>query len=317
MFNVEEFVKKAIAEVQAQVGPDGKAIIACSGGVDSTVCAALVSKAIGDRLLAVYVDSGLMRKGETAEVRGMLEEMGINHKILDAGEQFFAALKGVIDPELKRKAVGEKFIRVFEAEAKTFGAQFLVQGTIAPDIIESGDANHKVVKSHHNVGGLPKDMGMTLVEPLKELFKGEVREIARYLGVKSAERQPFPGPALSVRCLGEVTPENIEIVRNACYIVEDEIKKAAAAGKMKLPWQYFAILLPTRSVGVQESSRAYGRTIVVRAVESTDAMTAQHALIPMDVLSAISVRITDEMKGIVNRVVYDITDKPPATIEWE
>lgn len=315
MFCVEEFIEKAVEDIKSKI--TGKAIIACSGGVDSMVSATLASKAIGDRLLAVYVDSGLMRKGETEEVKGMLEEMGINYMILDAADEFFAALKGITDPEQKRKAVGEKFIRVFERVAKDFGAEFLVQGTIAPDWIESGDDKHATIKSHHNVGGLPKEMGMSLVEPLYYLYKDEVREVARKLGVRSSERQPFPGPALSVRCLGEVTPENIAIVREACFIVEDEIQKAAAAGQMDLPWQYFAVLLPTRSVGVQGDRRAYGRTIAVRAVLSVNGMTANYARIPLDVLDAISTRITDTMKDSVNRVVYDITNKPPSTIEWE
>ncbi|MFA6804698.1 MAG: glutamine-hydrolyzing GMP synthase [Candidatus Methanomethylophilaceae archaeon] len=315
MLGVEDFVNEAIEDIKSKI--TGKAIIACSGGVDSMVAATLTSKAIGDRLLAVYVDNGLMRKGETDEVRTMMEHMGINFKIADAGEQFFAALKGVTDPEQKRKIIGEKFIRVFEAEARSFGADTLVQGTIAPDWIESGDGVRDTIKSHHNVGGLPKDLGMALVEPLRDLYKDEVRDVARFLGVEASERQPFPGPALAVRCLGEVTPENIEIVREACFIVEDEIRKAAAAGKMPLPWQYFAALLPTRSVGVQGDRRAYGRTIVIRAVESVDGMTATYAKIPMDVLDVMATRITNEMKSQVNRVVYDITNKPPSTIEWE
>lgn len=315
MFNADEFIEKSLEDIRSKV--TGKAIIACSGGVDSMTCAALVSKAIGDRLLAVYVDSGLMRKGETEEVRQMLEDMGINYKILDSADEFFGVLKGVVDPEEKRKAVGEKFIRIFEREAREFGAEFLVQGTIAPDWIESGDGKHKTVKSHHNVGGLPEDMEMTLCEPLWDLYKDEVRQVARKLNVKSSERQPFPGPALSVRCLGEVTPENIAIVREACYIVEDEIQKAAAAGQMDLPWQYFAALLPIRSVGVRADERAYGRTVVVRAVLTKDAMTAKYAQIPYEVLDAISARITGTMGDKVNRVVYDITNKPPATIEWE
>jgi GMP synthase (glutamine-hydrolyzing), C-terminal domain or B subunit len=272
MFGVEKFIEESIKEVRSKVS--GNAIIACSGGVDSMVAAALSSKAIGDRLLAVYVDTGLMRKGETEEVRGMLEEIGINFKIVDASNEFFTALKNVIDPEEKRKAIGERFIRVFEKEAKTFNAEYLVQGTIAPDWIESGDGVRDTIKSHHNVGGLPKDLGMTLVEPLRDLYKDEVREVARSLGVRSSERQPFPGPALAVRCLGEVTPDNIEIVREACFIVEDEIRKASDAGKMTLPWQYFAVLLPTKSVGVQGDRRAYGKTVVIRAVASVDGMTA-------------------------------------------
>jgi len=315
MFAVEEFIKNAVEDIKAKI--PGKAIIACSGGVDSMVSAALASKAIGDRLLAVYVDTGLMRKGETEEVRGMFKEMGINFNMIDASEEFFVSLKGVTDPERKRKIIGELFIRVFEREAKGFGAEYLVQGTIAPDWIESGDGVRDTIKSHHNVGGLPKEMGMTLVEPLWDLYKDEVRQVARALKVKSSERQPFPGPGLSVRCLDEVTPENIGIVREACFIVEDEIRKAAEQGKMDLPWQYFAALLPTRSVGVQGDRRAYGRTIVVRAINSTDAMTATYSKIPQEVLDAISSRITNTMKNQVNRVVYDITNKPPATIEWE
>lgn len=315
MLGVEDFVEEAIDGVKSKI--EGNAIIACSGGVDSMVAATLVSRAIGDRLLAVYVDTGLMRKGETEEVRGMLNDMGINFKIVDAGEEFFTALKGVTDPEAKRKIIGEKFIRVFEREAQEFKAEFLVQGTIAPDWIESGDGVRDTIKSHHNVGGLPKEMGMSLVEPLRDLYKDEVRDVARYLGVKASERQPFPGPALAVRCLGDVTPEKIEIVREACFIVEDEIRKAASEGKMEMPWQYFAALLPSRSVGVQGDRRAYGRTIVIRAVASVDGMTATYARIPLDVLDVISSRITNTMKDKVNRVVYDITNKPPATIEWE
>lgn len=315
MFKADRFVEEQVEAVSNQI--KGKAIIACSGGVDSMVAAVIASKAIGDRLLAVYVDTGMMRKGETEEVRGMLEDMGVNYRIIDASEEYFAALKGVTDPEAKRKIIGEKFIRVFEREAKEFGAEYLVQGTIAPDWIESGDGVRDTIKSHHNVGGLPKDMGMELCEPLRDLYKDEVRAVARLLGVKASERQPFPGPGLAVRCLGEVTPENIEIVREACFIVEDEIRKAVADGKMEMPWQYFAALLPSKSVGVQGDRRAYGRTIVVRAVSSLDAMTAEFSMIPLNILDRISRRITNTMKDQVNRVVYDITNKPPATIEWE
>ena len=315
LFKPDKFVEEQIGLVSEKI--KGKAIIACSGGVDSMVAAVIVSKAIGDRLLAVYVDTGLMRKGETEEVRDMLSEMGLNFRIVDASKEYFDSLKGVTEPEQKRKIIGEKFIRVFEREAKDFGAQYLVQGTIAPDWIESGDGVRDTIKSHHNVGGLPKDMGMELCEPLRDLYKDEVRAVARYLGIRASERQPFPGPALAVRCLGEVTPENVEIVREACFIVEDEIKKAVEKGKMEMPWQYFAVLLPSKSVGVQGDRRAYGRTIVIRSVESFDAMTAEYSRIPMDVLDAMSRRITNTMKDQVNRVVYDITNKPPATIEWE
>ena len=315
LFKPDKFVEEQVQSVSEKI--KGKAIIACSGGVDSMVAAVIVSKAIGDRLLAVYVDTGLMRKGETDEVRDMLQEMGLNFRIVDASREYFDSLKGITEPEQKRKIIGEKFIRVFEREAKEFGAEYLVQGTIAPDWIESGDGVRDTIKSHHNVGGLPKDMGMVLCEPLRDLYKDEVRAVARHLGIRASERQPFPGPALAVRCLGEVTPENVEIVREACFIVEDEIKKAVAEGKMEMPWQYFAVLLPSKSVGVQGDRRAYGRTIAIRSVESFDAMTAEYSRIPMDVLDRMSRRITNTMKDQVNRVVYDITNKPPATIEWE
>ena len=315
MFDAESLVDDQVKKIREQV--KGKAIIACSGGVDSMVSAVIASKAIGDRLLAVYVDTGLMRKGETEEVRGMLEAMNVNFKILDAADFFFEGLKGVDDPEAKRKVIGEKFIRCFEKEAKGFGAKYLVQGTIAPDVIESGKDGKGLVKSHHNVGGIPKEMGLELVEPLIELYKDEVRQVARLLGVKVSERQPFPGPGLGVRCLGEVTPENIAVVREACHIVEDEIRKASKEGKMDLPWQYFAALLPIRSVGVHNDERVYGRTVVIRAVLSKDGMTAKCARIPFEVLDTISKRITGAMGDKVNRVVYDVTEKPPATIEWE
>ncbi|MGI6009307.1 MAG: glutamine-hydrolyzing GMP synthase [Methanomethylophilus sp.] len=316
-FDEEGFIDEAIASIKEQVPAPGKAIIACSGGVDSMVTATLASKAIGDRLLAVYVDSGLMRKGETDEVEAMMKHMGINYRIARAADEYFDALKGVTDPEQKRKIIGEKFIRVFERYARDFGATHLLQGTIAPDWIESGDGVRDTIKSHHNVGGLPKDMNMTLVEPLRDLYKDEVRAVARKLGVEASERQPFPGPALAIRCLGEVTPEKVEIVRNACYIVEDEIMKSVKKGEAVRPWQYFAVLLPTRSVGVQGDRRAYGYTVAVRAVDSVDGMTANFSSLPIDLLRRISSRITDEMKSQVNRVVYDITSKPPATIEWE
>ncbi|MBE0517946.1 MAG: glutamine-hydrolyzing GMP synthase subunit GuaA [Thermoplasmata archaeon] len=315
MFDAQKFIDQQIAKVKEDV--EGTAIIAASGGVDSTVCAGIVSKAIGDRLLAVYVDTGFMRKGENDSVDKMLSRLGVNHIIVDASDEYYEALKGVTDPERKRKIIGEKFIRVFEREAKKFGAEYLVQGTIAPDWIESGGGLRDTIKSHHNVGGLPADMNLKLVEPLRDLYKDEVRKVARTLKIEVAEKQPFPGPALAIRVLGEPTRESVEIVREACAITEEEIEKAAAAGKMKLPWQYFAVLLPIRSVGVQGDIRAYGYTIAVRAVDSVDAMSAVYCKIPHEVLEAISTRISNKMKDKVNRVVYDITDKPPGTIEWE
>jgi len=315
MFNAEKFIEQEIARLRQEI--KGKAIIAASGGVDSTVCAALVSKAIGERLLAVYVDTGFMRKGETESVDKMLRRLGVHLIVVDASDEYFAALKGVTEPETKRKIIGEKFIRVFEREAKKSGAEYLVQGTIAPDWIESGGGMRDTIKSHHNVGGLPKDLNLKLVEPLRDLYKDEVRKVARALKMEVAEKQPFPGPALAIRVMGEPTRESVAIVREACAIVEEEIEKASAEGKMKLPWQYFAVLLPVKSVGVQGDIRAYGYTIAVRAVDSVDAMTAVYSKMPHDVLESISIRITNKMKDKVNRVVYDITHKPPATIEWE
>jgi len=315
VFDPGKFIEEKVSELKHEI--KGKAIIACSGGVDSTVAAVITSKAIGNRLLTVYVNTGFMRKGETETVEKMLKQLGLNYKIVDASNEFFAALNGVVDPERKRKIIGEKFIRVFERTARDFGADYLVQGTIAPDWIESGDRLRDTIKTHHNVGGLPADMKLKLVEPLRDLYKDEVRKVARFLGIEVSERQPFPGPALAIRVIGEATPEAVEIVREACAIVEEEIEKAAASGKMTLPWQYFAVLLPVQSVGVQGDRRAYGRTIAVRAVDSVDAMTATYSKIPHEVLEKISLRIVNEMKDKVNRVVYDITDKPPATIEWE
>jgi GMP synthase (glutamine-hydrolysing) len=315
MFDAEAFVNEKVEEIRNAI--EGRAIIACSGGVDSTVAAALVSRAIGDRLLTIYVNNGFMRKGETEAVEAMFKRVGMNYRLIDASDEFFEAMNGVTDPEKKRKVIGERFIRVFEREAKEYGAKYLVQGTIAPDWIESGDGVRDTIKSHHNVGGLPKDMDLTLVEPLRDLYKDEVRKVARYLGVEVAERQPFPGPALAVRVIGEVNRESVAIVREACAIVEEELEKAAAAGKMTLPWQYFAVLLPCQTVGVHGDVRAYGRTIAVRAVESVDGMSAAYSKVPHEVLEKISVRITNEMKSDVNRVVYDITNKPPATIEFE
>ncbi len=315
MFDAQKFIDQQVVKLRDEV--KGRAIIAASGGVDSTVCAALVSRAIGDRLLAIYVDTGFMRKGETANVDKMLARLGVNHRVVDASDEYFDALKGVTDPERKRKIIGEKFIRVFEREAKKFDTEYLVQGTIAPDWIESGGGLRDTIKSHHNVGGLPDDMNLKLVEPLRDLYKDEVRKVARALKMEVAEKQPFPGPALAIRVMGEPTRESVAIVREACAVAEEEIERAAAEGKMKLPWQYFAVLLPVRSVGVQGDIRAYGYTIAVRAVDSVDAMSAVYAKIPHDVLERISTRITNTMKEKVNRVVYDITDKPPATIEWE
>ena len=315
MFEPQEFVDEKIAELRSMI--KGNAIIACSGGVDSTAAAVMVSRAIGDRLLTIYVDTGMMREGETETVRSMLSRLGVNFKVVDASGEFFSALRDVIEPEQKRKIIGERFIRVFEKEAREYKAEYLVQGTIAPDWIESGDNVRDTIKSHHNVGGLPSDIKLKLVEPMRDLYKDEVRKLARHLGVEVSERQPFPGPALAIRIIGPVTPENVDIVRKAGSIVEEELEIAAKKGKMEIPWQYFAVLLPVQSVGVQGDNRVYGKTIAIRAVQSIDGMSAAYSKIPHEVLERISVRITNEMKTSVNRVVYDITNKPPATIEWE
>ena len=314
-FEPAKFVEETVNTLKDQL--TDKAIIAASGGVDSTVAAVLAAKAVGNNLLAIYVDTGYMRLNESKFVSSMLKELGVQHKVVDASDRFYKGLKGVIDPEQKRKIIGELFIRVFEEEAKEYGGKFLVQGTIAPDWIESGGGIRDTIKSHHNVGGLPDDMEMELCEPIRELYKDEVRSLAEYLNVSVSQRQPFPGPGLAVRVMGEATPERTEIVRQACHIAEEEMELAAKEGVMELPWQYFAVILPVKTVGVQGDVRAYGNTIAVRAVHSYDAMTAQAAELPYSVLKRISERITRELKNDVNRVVYDITDKPPGTIEWE
>lgn len=315
VFDPAAFVDEAVKKLAHDL--PGKAVVACSGGVDSSVCAVLAAKAVGDRALSIFVDHGLIRKGERALVERMMSSFGANFKVVDASDEFLGALKGVSEPEQKRKVIGGKFIDVFEREAKPFGATHLVQGTIAPDWIESGGGLRDTIKSHHNVGGLPERMSLKLAEPLRDLYKDEVRKVARFLKLENAERQPFPGPGLAVRCLGELTEEKIEIVRESCAIVEEEIEAAAAAGKCELPWQYFAALLNVRSVGVQGDTRSYGWTVVVRAVGALDGMTAHWSKIPHEVLERISTRITNTMGKRVNRVVYDVTNKPPGTIEWE
>ncbi len=308
-------IGEAIEALESQI--DDTAIIACSGGIDSSVAAVLAHRAVGSLLHCVYVDTGFMRMGESEEVAAMFAEMGIDLKVVDASEKFFSNLKGVTDPEAKRMVIGEQFIRVFEEEQAICGAKYLVQGTIAPDWIESGGGERDVIKSHHNVGGLPEDVDLTIVEPLREFYKDEVRQIARELKIKSSERQPFPGPGLAVRVLGDLTPSRVESCRIACDIVERHFQEAAAAGICDLPWQYFAALLPVRSVGVHGDARVHGETVVVRAVTSLDGMSARYSPIPHDVLTQVSTEITNTLKGEVNRVVYDITNKPPGTIEWE
>lgn len=314
MFDVTKFIEETIEKSKNAI--KGKAVVATSGGVDSTVATVILSRAIGDDLLSIYVDTGLMRKGEKEYVEKTLAGLDVNYEIVDARDEFFDALKGVVDPEEKRMIIGGKFIEIFERKAKEFGAGYLVQGTIAPDWIESGGDLRDTIKSHHNVGALPEKMELELIEPLRDLYKDEVRKVARELGVSVSERQPFPGPALAIRILGEVTPETAETAREACAIVEEEIERSAEMEGVELPWQYFAGLLPIRSVGVRGDIRAYGFTAFVRAVQSVDGMTASYSKLPHEVLDRISIRITNELPQ-VNRVVYDITNKPPGTIEWE
>lgn len=309
-------IDQAIAGVREQVGA-GHAICGLSGGVDSAVAAALVQHAIGDRLTCMFVDTGLLRAGEAAQVMetfGRTSEVKLIH--VDASVEFFEALAGVTDPEQKRKIIGEKFVRVFErASAAAGDAEFLVQGTLYPDVIESGSPQAAKIKSHHNVGGLPDDIDLEVVEPLRHLFKDEVRAVGSQLGLPDelVWRQPFPGPGLAVRIVGEVTPEAVEIVRSADAIVRAEIAKA---GLEREVWQAFAVLADIRTVGVMGDERTYARPVIVRAVNSDDAMTADWARLDHDLLERMSSRIINEVPG-VNRVVYDITSKPPGTIEWE
>ncbi|MCP4647726.1 MAG: glutamine-hydrolyzing GMP synthase subunit GuaA [bacterium] len=316
-FNPESFIPEAVETIKEKVGTK-KAIIAVSGGVDSMVAAALAAKASPEQLTAIFVDTGFMRKGETETVMEAAKKCGIPLTIIDESERFISKLEGVSDPEEKRKIIGEQFIRVFEENAKKTGAEVLIQGTIAPDWIESGGSGRATIKSHHNVGGLPEEMGLELCEPLRELYKHEVRMLGKELGLPRHvyERQPFPGPALAVRIVGEITRERLDIVREACAIVEEEIDAASAKELMERPWQYFAAILPTKTVGVAGDERIYKYTIVVRAVGSLDGMTANFSKIPPEVLGAISTRITNEVHG-AGRVVYDITNKPPGTIEME
>jgi GMP synthase (glutamine-hydrolysing) len=315
MLKASHLIDEAIEKIKAEI--DDVAVIGCSGGIDSSVATVLAHRAVGDMLHCVYVDTGMMRKDETENVSAIMSELGVDLTVVEASERFFHHLKGVTEPEAKRHIIGEQFIRVFEEEQRKVGAKYLVQGTIAPDWIESGGGERDVIKSHHNVGGLPEDVDLVIVEPLRDFYKDEVRAMARELGIPSSERQPFPGPGLAVRVLGEVTPERTEICREACAIVEEELEAAAESGLMELPWQYFAALLPVRSVGVHGDVRVHGETVVVRAVQSLDGMSARYSQIPDDVLEKISIRITNTLKGSINRVVYDITHKPPGTIEWE
>jgi GMP synthase (glutamine-hydrolysing) len=318
----EHFIQTTVERIRAQVG-DGHAICGLSGGVDSSVAAVLVDRAIGDRLTCVFVNNGVLRKDEFRKVQENLrDKLGLNLVAVDASQQFLSLLAGVTDPETKRKIIGNEFITVFDQEAhriaqKTGSVDWLVQGTLYPDVIESSSVKgpSQTIKSHHNVGGLPETMKLKLIEPLRDLFKDEVRRIGRDLGMPEdiLQRQPFPGPGLAVRIVGEVTPERVAILQEADEIVVDEIK---AAGLYRQIWQSFAVLLPVRSVGVMGDQRTYANTCAIRAVASEDGMTADWVPLPYEVLKRMSSRIVNEVKGI-NRVVYDITSKPPGTIEWE
>ena len=318
-WKMEDFIEEAVAKLRSQVG-DGKVVLGLSGGVDSSVLAVLLHRAIGNRVTCIFVDHGLNRKDEGARVRETFEKhFGVNLVYVDAEDEFLSKLAGVSEPEKKRKIIGAEFIETFKRAAKSIpGARFLAQGTIYPDVIESVSAKggpSAVIKSHHNVGGLPEELGFELVEPLRDLFKDEVRRVGERLGLprEIVWRQPFPGPGLAVRVIGEVTRPRLDILREADAIIDQEIR---AAGLYEKIWQSFALLLPVATVGVMGDERTYENVVAIRAVESEDAMTADWVRLPYDILARLSSRIINEVKG-VNRVVYDISTKPPATIEWE
>jgi GMP synthase (glutamine-hydrolysing) len=316
-WTMASFVEEATAKIRKQVG-DGRVVCALSGGVDSTVAALIIHRAIGDKLTCIFVDNGVLRLNEADQIRKRFERLHLPLVFVDASKLFLDRLAGVTDPERKRKIIGATFIDVFEQEAAKLGqVDFLAQGTLYPDVIESvpivGQA--ALIKSHHNVGGLPERMRMKLVEPLRELFKDEVRVVGRKLGLEEefVVRQPFPGPGLAVRILGEVSEPRLQLLRRADAIVAEEVKREGWYARL---WQSFAVLLPVQSVGVMGDARTYEYTVAIRAVESRDGMTADWARLPHDLLARISSRIVNEVKGI-NRVVYDISSKPPSTIEWE
>lgn len=311
-FNSREFVESAKKQISSELV--GRGILACSGGQDSTLLAVIANEAAGDRILSVFIDTGLLREGEVDSVRKTFSRFSINFRVIDASEEFVSALRGVTDPEQKRKIVGNKFIEIFERVAAEYGANTLLQGTIAPDWIESGGKIRDVIKSHHNVGGLPEKMKLKLLEPLRDLYKDEIREVSKFLNIPRIT-QPFPGPGLSVRIMGEVTMERLGLLRKATKIVESAIEKWYA-GSDELPWQFFAVLLPIRTTGIHGDKRTYGYTVAIRAIDTLDAMSGTFSRLPYDLLDSVSTTITNEVKEI-NRVVFDVTNKPPGTIEWE
>jgi GMP synthase (glutamine-hydrolysing) len=318
-WTMANFIETKVADIRAQVGATDRVLMGLSGGVDSSVAAALIHRAIGSRLECVFVDTGLLRAGERERMETQFAKtLGVSLRVINASDLFLKRLAGVLDPEQKRRVIGHTFIEVFEQEAKALGgARFLGQGTLYPDVIESVSFKgpSAVIKSHHNVGGLPERMRLELIEPLRELFKDEVREVGRQLGLAAdiVAREPFPGPGLAVRIVGEVTRERLDLLRRADAIVIEEVASAALGERL---WQAFAVLLPLKTVGVMGDGRSYESVIAIRAVESQDGMTADWARLQPDFLARLSSRITNETRG-VNRVVYDITSKPPATIEWE
>ena len=314
---MRSFVDENVEGIRRQV-KDGRVVCALSGGVDSTVTALLIHRAIGDRLTCIFVDNGLLRLNEAVQVRTRFDKLHLPLEFVDASALFLERLEGIVDPERKRKVIGATFIDVFEKRADELGGfDFLAQGTLYPDVIESVSivGASEVIKSHHNVGGLPERMRFKLVEPVRQLYKDEVREVGKTLGLDDefVWRQPFPGPGLAVRVIGDVTKPRLELLRKADAIVVDEVRKA---GWYRRLWQSFAVLLPVQSVGVMGDERTYEYTAAIRAVESRDGMTADWARLPHDLIGAISSRIVNEVRGI-NRVVYDVSSKPPATIEWE
>lgn len=315
-WNPEDWLEGSLKKIETEVASNDRVLCGLSGGVDSTVAAVLVSKVVGERLDCIFVDHGFLRKNEASDVMDTYRQLSLNVYHVDASKRFLDAVAGVSDPENKRKIIGGLFVQVFEEEsAKLGGAEWLLQGTIYPDVAESGAAGGKIIKTHHNVGGLPKEMKMKLLEPIRELFKDEVRQVGSVLGVPRhfLKRHPFPGPGLAVRCLGDLTKERLDVLRDADAIFMQEIRDAGLYDDI---WQAFCALLPVKSVGMTGNARTYGETVVLRAVASRDAMSAECVQLPWELMDRVTKRICGEVSG-VGRVVMDTTGKPPATIEWE